>query len=95
MKNKYQPRPNLALLVKLIKNLKKITQNGHFGFHWCPQNEILTNISEYSHFWAVLDLLWLVFGSNGPNFGRRDLKRGLYVSPCLDGHFDVQHAHTL
>ena len=65
------------------------------GFQWCPQNGELTHISEYSYFWAVLDLLWLVFGSDGLNFGWRDLKMGAYESPPPDGRFDVQHAHTL
>ena len=77
-----------------VKDFKKITQNGHFEFQWCPQND-LTHISEYSHFWAVLDLLCLFFCSDGLNFCWRDLKVGAYESPPPYSHFDLQHAHTL
>ena len=33
MKNKYQPRPNLALLVKLIKTFKKSPKMAILGFN--------------------------------------------------------------
>ena len=53
---------------------------------------IFQNIAIFGPF---LDLLWLFFGSDGLNFGWRDLKMGAYESPPPYNRFDVQHAHTL
>ena len=65
------------------------------GFNGAPRMKIWPIFQNIAIFGPFLDLLWLVFGSHGPNFGRRDLNMGVYESPPPDGHFDVQHAHTL
>ena len=63
--------------------------NGSLRMKICP---IFQNIAIFGPF---LDLLWLVFYSDGLNFCWKDLKMGAYEIPPRDSCFDLQHADNL